>query len=66
MGGTPDSIYESAPGMYGVDISDKNGHSLRCLEATQTFKMFADVSFEGKSVEERLGESVLRRAPPVQ
>jgi len=54
MGGTPESIYDNAPGMYGVDVSDKHGHSLRCLEAAQTFKMFADVSFEGKSVEERL------------
>src|SRR3546814_8046473 len=40
--------------MYGVDIGTEQGHTLRCLEAAQTFKMFADVSFEGKSVEERL------------
>ncbi len=54
MGGTAESIYDNAPGMYGVDISCDQGHSLRCLEAAQTFKMFADVSFEGKTVEERL------------
>jgi len=54
MGGTAESIYENAPGMYGVDISCEQGHSLRCLEAAQTFKMFADVSFEGKTTEERL------------
>src|SRR3546814_12685259 len=54
MGGTPESIYDNAPGMYGVDIGTEQGHTLRCLEAAQTFKMFADVSFEGKSVEERL------------
>jgi hypothetical protein len=54
MGGTPESIYDSAPGMYGVDVSCSEGHSLRCLEAAQTFKMFSNISFEGKSVEERL------------
>ncbi len=54
MGGTPESIYDAAPGMYGVDISCAQGHSLRCLEAAQTFKMFSNVSFEGKSTEERL------------
>jgi len=54
MGGTPESIYDNAPGMYGVDISCEQGHSLRCLEAAQTFKMFADVSFEGKTIDERL------------
>jgi nitrite reductase/ring-hydroxylating ferredoxin subunit len=54
MGGTAESIYDQAPGMYGVDISCEQGHSLRCLEAAQTFKMFSDISFEGKSVEERL------------
>ncbi len=54
MGGTPESIYDNAPGMYGVDISCREGHSLRCLEAAQTFKMFSNVSFEGKTAEERL------------
>jgi phenylpropionate dioxygenase-like ring-hydroxylating dioxygenase large terminal subunit len=54
MGGTAESIYDMAPGMYGVDVSCDEGHSLRCLEAAQTFKMFSDVSFEGKTVEERL------------
>jgi nitrite reductase/ring-hydroxylating ferredoxin subunit len=54
MGGTAETIYDNAPGMYGVDISCEQGHSLRCLEAAQTFKMFSDISFEGKSVEERL------------
>ena len=54
MGGTAESIYDTAPGMYGVDLSVPQGHTLRCLEAAQTFKMFADVSFEGKSTEERL------------
>jgi phenylpropionate dioxygenase-like ring-hydroxylating dioxygenase large terminal subunit len=54
MGGTAESIYDNAPGMYGVDVSSAEGHSLRCLEAAQTFKMFSDVSFEGKTVEERL------------
>ncbi len=54
MGGTAESIYDNAPGMYGVDISCAQGHSLRCLEAALTFKMFSDISFEGKSVEERL------------
>jgi phenylpropionate dioxygenase-like ring-hydroxylating dioxygenase large terminal subunit len=54
MGGTPESIYDNAPGMYGVDIGCVEGHSLRCLEAAQTFKMFSNVSFEGKTVEERL------------
>src|SRR3546814_12008718 len=54
MGGTPESIYDNAPGMYGVDIGTEQGHPLRCLEAAQTFKMFADVSFEGNSVEEGL------------
>jgi len=54
MGGTAESIYDTAPGMYGVDLSVPQGHTLRCLEAAQTFKMFADVSFEGKSVEECL------------
>ncbi len=54
MGGTPESIYDNAPGMYGVDVSCDEGHSLRCLEAAQTFKMFSNVSFEGKSTEERL------------
>ncbi len=54
MGGTAESIYDNAPGMYGVDISCKQGHSLRCLEAALTFKMFSEMSFEGKSVEERL------------
>jgi len=54
MGGTPESIYDNAPGMYGVDISCEQGHSLRCLEAAQTFKMFSNVSFEGKTLEERL------------
>ncbi|MDE2465026.1 MAG: aromatic ring-hydroxylating dioxygenase subunit alpha [Alphaproteobacteria bacterium] len=54
MGSTPDSIYDMAPGMYGVDVSCDEGHSLRCIEAAQTFKMFSDIKFEGKSVEERL------------
>jgi nitrite reductase/ring-hydroxylating ferredoxin subunit len=54
MGGTPESIYDNAPGMYGVDVSCAEGHSLRCLEAAQTFKMFSNVSFEGKTTEERL------------
>lgn len=54
MGGTAESIYDQAPGMYGVDVSCEQGHSLRCLEAEKTFKMFADISFEGKSTEERL------------
>src|SRR3546814_16865624 len=54
MGGTSESIYDNAPGMYGVDIGTEQGHTLRCLDAAQTFKMFADVSFAGKSVEERL------------
>jgi len=54
MGGTPESIYDNAPGMYGVDVSCPEGHSLRCLEAAQTFKMFSNISFEGKTVEERL------------
>lgn len=54
MGGTAETIYDQAPGMYGVDVSCEQGHSLRCLEAAQTFKMFADVPFEGKSTEERL------------
>lgn len=54
MGGTADSIYDLAPGMYGVDISCEQGHSLRCLEAAQTFKMFSAMSFEGKSLDERL------------
>ena len=51
MGGTPESIYDNAPGMYGVDVSCTEGHSLRCLEAAQTFKMFSNVSFEGKTTE---------------
>jgi len=54
MGGTAESIYANAPGMYGVDVSCEEGHSLRCLEAAQTFKMFSTVSFEGKTTEERL------------
>jgi phenylpropionate dioxygenase-like ring-hydroxylating dioxygenase large terminal subunit len=54
MGGTAESIYAMAPGMYGVDVSCEQGHTLRCLEAAQTFKMFSDISFEGKSVDERL------------
>jgi phenylpropionate dioxygenase-like ring-hydroxylating dioxygenase large terminal subunit len=54
MGGTAESIYDAAPGMYGVDVSCEQGHSLRCLEAAQTFKMFSDISFEGKTVDERL------------
>jgi nitrite reductase/ring-hydroxylating ferredoxin subunit len=54
MGGTAESIYDQAPGMYGVDVSCEQGHSLRCLEAEKTFKMFADIPFEGKSTEERL------------
>ncbi|OYY72824.1 aromatic ring-hydroxylating dioxygenase subunit alpha [Sphingomonas sp. 28-63-12] len=54
MGGTAESIYDMAPGMYGVDVSCEEGHSLRCLEAAQTFKMFSDISFEGKTVDERL------------
>lgn len=54
MGGTPESIYDNAPGMYGVDVSCEEGHSLRCLEAAQTFKYFSNVSFEGKTTEERL------------
>ena len=33
MGGTAESIYDQAPGMYGVDVSCEQGHSLRCLEA---------------------------------
>lgn len=54
MGGTAETIYDQAPGMYGVDVSCEQGHSLRCLEAAQTFKMFSDISFEGKTIEERL------------
>lgn len=54
MGGTPESIYDNAPGMYGVDVSCEEGHSLRCLEAAQTFKMFSNISFDGKTTEERL------------
>lgn len=54
MGGTAETIYDQAPGMYGVDVACEQGHSLRCLEAEKTFKMFADVPFAGKSVEERL------------
>jgi nitrite reductase/ring-hydroxylating ferredoxin subunit len=54
MGGTPETIYDNAPGMYGVDVSCNEGHSLRCIEAAQTFKMFSNLSFEGKSTEERL------------
>jgi len=54
MGGMSETIYEQAPGMYGVDVGCVQGHSLRCLEAEKTFKIFADIPFEGKSVEERL------------
>lgn len=54
MGGTAESIYEMAPGMYGVDVSTIGGHTLRCLDAALTFKMFAGVGLEGKSVDERL------------
>ncbi len=54
MGATADTIYDMAPGMYGVDVSCHEGHSLRCIPAATTFKMFSDISFEGKSTEERL------------
>jgi phenylpropionate dioxygenase-like ring-hydroxylating dioxygenase large terminal subunit len=54
MGSAPETIYDQAPGMYGVDVSSEGGHSFRCLEAAQTFKMFSSVSFEGKTAEERL------------
>jgi phenylpropionate dioxygenase-like ring-hydroxylating dioxygenase large terminal subunit len=35
-----DDIYANAPAMYGVDISCRQGHSLRCIPAEQTFTMF--------------------------
>lgn len=53
MGGTAETIYDMAPGMYGVDIS-ANGHSLRFMDATQTFKTHADLRLDEASVEERL------------
>jgi hypothetical protein len=45
MGGTPESIYDNAPGMYGVDVSVEQGHSFRCIEAALTFKVFSALSF---------------------
>src|SRR5271170_6700058 len=55
MGGSDDSIYASAPAMYGIDIGSTHGHSLRCIPAEVTFSMFMGMSdLKGISTDERL------------
>jgi phenylpropionate dioxygenase-like ring-hydroxylating dioxygenase large terminal subunit len=54
MGGGGDSIYDQAPAMYGIDISCKEGHSLRCIPAEQTFSMIMGSGIEKLSPDERL------------
>jgi nitrite reductase/ring-hydroxylating ferredoxin subunit len=44
MGSDADDIYASAPAMYGIDISCRQGHSLRCIPAELTFTMFMGMS----------------------
>lgn len=51
---TIDDIYASAPGMYGVDISCDEGHSLRCIPAETTFSMVMGSDIGKLSPEERL------------
>ena len=54
-GSSADDIYANAPAMYGVDISCRQGHSLRCIPAEQTFSMFmANDDFKKLSFDERL------------
>jgi hypothetical protein len=60
MGSSGDSIYDNAPGMYGVDIGSPHGHSLRCIPAETTFTMFM-----GRSDISSLGwEERLKMLPP--
>jgi phenylpropionate dioxygenase-like ring-hydroxylating dioxygenase large terminal subunit len=54
-GSSADDIYANAPAMYGIDISCRQGHSLRCIPAEQTFSMFMKADdFKKLKPEERL------------
>ena len=54
-GSSAEDIYANAPAMYGVDISCRQGHSLRCIPAEQTFSMFMTMEdFKKLKPEERL------------
>src|SRR5690606_25120209 len=51
---TAEDIYANAPGMYGVDISCEQGHSLRCIPAETTFSAVMGTDLGKLSPEERL------------
>lgn len=59
-GSSQGDIYANAPAMYGIDLSCRQGHSLRCIPAEQTFSMFMTADdFKKLTLEERL-----ERLPP--
>jgi len=59
-GASSDDIYANAPAMYGIDLSCRQGHSLRCIPAEQIFTMFmTSDDFKKLKPEERL-----ERLPP--
>ncbi len=58
MGSTPETIYDQAPGMYGVDISSTEGHSLRCMPMDKQFTSFAGMDFSQDD------DALLQALPP--
>ncbi|WP_068070478.1 Rieske 2Fe-2S domain-containing protein [Novosphingobium lentum] len=53
MAGEENTEHESAPAMYGVNVSG-NGHSLRCIPADTSWAMMAGKTHPGMTDDERL------------
>nr|ART38488.1 G176 [uncultured bacterium] len=53
MAGEENTEHESAPAMYGVNVSG-NGHSLRCIPADTSWAMMAGKTHKGMTDDERL------------
>src|SRR5687768_16334429 len=54
MGGSGDSIYDSAPSMYGQNVSTDQGHGGRCIPAETIFSTVIGSDIGKHSWEERL------------
>jgi hypothetical protein len=54
MGSEANTIYDQAPGMYGVDISSVEGHSLRCMPMDKQFTVYAGMKTGNKTAEEQM------------
>jgi phenylpropionate dioxygenase-like ring-hydroxylating dioxygenase large terminal subunit len=54
MGVTTESIYDAAPGMYGIDIGHPKGHTARCIPAEHTFQNAQDMHVSEMSVQDRI------------